>query len=79
MYALSQIAIGLIVAHVLWAIFYLTGSMVWGREHVEEASSGRAMLLVVVATACGIALYVFEGFALGLAGMMTLLGGRLRR
>ena len=70
-YALTQIAIGLAIAHVLWALFYLTGSMVWGREPVAEASSGRAMLFLVVATASGLAIYGLEGIGLGLAGFMT--------
>jgi len=73
-YALTQIAIGLTVAHVLWAIFYLTGSVVWRREPVGQTSSGRAMLLLVVATASGLAIYGLEGVGLGLAGLMTPLG-----
>ena len=74
MYALTQIAIGLVIAHVLWALFYLTGSIIWGRERAADSSSGRAMLLLVIATASGLAIYGFEGIALGLAGLMTPIG-----
>lgn len=73
MYALTQVATGLIIAHVLWAIFYLTGSALFGTRYSPD-SPGRAMLALCVATASGMAIYVLEGIGFGLAGLTTPLG-----
>ncbi|MDE2481551.1 MAG: hypothetical protein KGN02_05140 [bacterium] len=73
MYAGRQVIAGAFVAHALWALFFLTGSLL--DTSVERPNSqGRSMLRVVLYTIAGIAIWCFEAFVVGSAHALTLAG-----
>ena len=72
MYALSVVAIGLIVAHALALVAYAIGSAaLYTPAARDRRSAGRCALRVVLATFTGIAILVFEGIVLGFAHLYT--------
>jgi hypothetical protein len=72
MFVATQIAIALLLVHVAWIYFFVTGSLVQtprvvgGSPAIPPAGSAEALLRVVVTTASGIALTGFVSFVLGL-------------
>jgi len=74
LYAISQVLVGLLVAHVAWLFFFVTGLSVEPRNAAAPTSAGRAMLRIVIATAAGFAICGFEGFVLGMVGLLTVPG-----
>ncbi|HEY0798709.1 MAG TPA: hypothetical protein VGD50_06135, partial [Candidatus Baltobacteraceae bacterium] len=74
MYALAQVALGLLVAHAAALLFFVTGTLFDERPAPGAQTSWRAMLRFVTLTVCGVAVWGLEGFCLGLAGLFTLAG-----
>ncbi len=74
MYAATQVLVGLLVAHIAWLFFFLTGLLVEPAGTARPDNAGRALLRIVIATAVGFAICGFEGFALGLVGLLTVPG-----
>ena len=72
MFAVEQFLIGVVIAHIAWLYFYITGTIVTRPRSDESAS--QALLSIVVASACGIALTAFVTFALGQIGLIRPLG-----
>ncbi len=72
MTALSAYLGALLVIHLAWVYFYLCGTLVRSPRGAGEPpqGSGAALIEIVVATACGMALTGFATFLLGLAHLL---------
>jgi len=73
-YALTRLFEGLLVAHVMWALFFVTGTMLDGREERRANTWPEALARLVLFSAAGMAIWGFEGFAIGLLHGFTLAG-----
>ena len=74
MYAVTRVLEGLLVAHVMWALFFVTGTMLDARKERVAGTWSDALLRLVLFSAAGMAIWGFEGFALGLLHGFTLAG-----
>lgn len=69
MHALTQLLAGLALVHVLWALFYVTGTLL-DRQPEGTQSGGAALLDVVIRTLTGTAMWGFATFVLGAVGAL---------
>jgi hypothetical protein len=65
MYALTRAVEGVAIAHVLWALFYVTGSLLLGRAPRPARTWVEALLIVAASTVAGMGIWAFAGFVLG--------------
>ena len=75
MAAIWQYAAGIAVIHAFWAALYLCGTILWvprwfGAPAPRTPGTATALLEVVIATACGMAIVGFSSFVLGLLGLI---------
>lgn len=75
MAAIWQYAAGIAVIHVFWAALYLCGTILWaprlfGAPVSRTPVAAAALLEVVIASACGMAMVGFSSFLLGLLGLI---------
>jgi hypothetical protein len=69
MHALAQLLAGLVLVHVLWALFYVTGTLL-DRGGNESRSAGSSLVDVIVRSLAGAALWGFATFLLGAIGAL---------
>src|ERR1700682_1263838 len=73
MIAQLHLLIGIVLIHVVWAVAYLTGSLIDARSP-RPATRSLALTELVVRSAAGLALWAFGGFAIGIAGFLNVWG-----
>lgn len=72
MFAVRELAFSLVILHAVWALAYLLGSMTlapFGEVRKDGVTTGRALLDLVLSTACGLAMLALGAFALALFGI----------
>jgi hypothetical protein len=73
MFAWSQVALGLLLLHVFWLVFFLVGSLTLGRTTPSQTDRGPsgALTELVTASAAGIAITGLFGFIAVATGIFT--------
>ncbi|HET9393788.1 MAG TPA: hypothetical protein VFO29_09770 [Candidatus Rubrimentiphilum sp.] len=69
MFAIRELAFSLVILHAVWALAYVLGSMAlapFGEERDEDVTAGRALLDLVISSACGLAVLALGAFFLAL-------------
>lgn len=74
MYALTRLFEGLLIAHALWAIFFVTGTLLAARPVRAASSWSQALLRTTTFTVAGMGVWAFEGFVLGFLHLFDLGG-----
>ncbi len=73
MHAELHLLAGLILAHVVWLLAYLTGTLIDRRANAPETAA-TALAEFVVRSATGLALWGFGTFVIGIAGWLNPIG-----